>query len=106
MDVIKRIDTLMEERQWSDYRLSLESGLSSSTIANIHRRNTVPSIITLEAICDAFGITMAQFFSETETHAHVHLSDEQREMFDDWISLTREQKDILAATIKEFKKIK
>ena len=106
MDVIKRIDALMQERQWSDYRLSLESGLSSSTIANIHRRNTVPSIITLEAICDAVGITMAQFFSETEIGTHVHLSDEQRDMFDDWVTLTREQKDILSATIKEFKKIK
>ena len=106
MDVIKKIDTLMEERSWSEYRLALESGLSTSTIANIHRRNTVPSITTLEAICEAFGITMSQFFAETADHCEVHLSAEQREMFDDWISLTREQKDILAATIKEFKKIK
>ena len=33
MDVINRIDELMKERQWSDYKLALESGLSSSTIA-------------------------------------------------------------------------
>lgn len=64
MDVIKRIDDLMREREWSDYKLASESGLSSSTIANIHRRNTVPSIPTLEAICSAFGITLAQFFSD------------------------------------------
>ena len=42
MDVIKKIDDLMKERHWSDYKLAIESGLSSSTIANIHRRNTVP----------------------------------------------------------------
>lgn len=64
MDVIKRIDNLMKEREWSDYKLAAESGLSSSTIANIHRRNTVPSIPALEAICSAFGITLAQFFSD------------------------------------------
>ena len=64
MDVIKKIDDLMKERHWSDYKLAIESGLSSSTIANIHRRNTVPSISTLEAICSAFGITLAQFFSD------------------------------------------
>lgn len=61
MDVIKRIDDLMKERGWSDYRLAAESGLSSSTIANIHRRNTVPSITTLESICGAFGISLAHF---------------------------------------------
>ena len=32
MDVIKRIDDLMAERNWTDYKLSVESGLSSSTI--------------------------------------------------------------------------
>ena len=106
MDVIKKIDALMEERNWSEYRLALESGLSTSTIANIHRRNTVPSVTTLEAICDAFGITLSQFFAETENYFEVQLSFEQREMFNDWVTLTKEQKQILSATIKEFKKIK
>ena len=96
----------MEERGWSDYRLSQESGLSTSTIANMHRRNTVPSVTTLESICSAFGITLAQFFSEPEDQTYVHLSMEQMEMFNDWLSLTSEQKDILAATIREFKKSK
>jgi len=31
---------------------------------------------------------------------------EQLEMFNDWLSLTCEQKEILAATIREFKKSK
>lgn len=42
MDVIQRIDDIMKERGWSYYKLSVESGLSSSTITNIYRRNTVP----------------------------------------------------------------
>lgn len=101
MDVIKRIDMLMEERNWSDYKLSAESGLSSSTIANIHRRNTVPSIATLEAICSAFGITLAQFFTE-DSHT-VQLSSEQRELFNQWISLTDRQKDLIYKLIQEMK---
>ena len=101
MDVIKRIDFLMKERNWSDYKLAAESGLSSSTIANIHRRNTVPSIATLEAICSAFGITLAQFFNE-ET-AVVQLSKEQQELFNAWVSLTEHQKQIIYSLIKELK---
>lgn len=101
MDVIKRIDMLMKERDWSDYKLSAESGLSSSTIANIHRRNTVPSISTLEAICAAFGITLAQFFTE-DSHT-VQLNNEQQELFRHWISLTDNQKDLIYKLIKEMK---
>lgn len=101
MDVIKRIDMLMKERNWSDYKLSAESGLSSSTIANIHRRNTVPSISTLESICSAFGITLSQFFTE-DSHT-VQLNKEQQDLFDRWISLTDNQKELIYRIIKEMK---
>lgn len=101
MDVIKRIDMLMKERNWSDYKLSAESGLSSSTIANIHRRNTVPSISTLESICSAFGITLAQFF--TEDSNTVQLNTAQRDLFNQWIALTDNQKDLIYQLIKEMK---
>ena len=101
MDVIKRIDILMKERNWSDYKLSAESGLSSSTIANIHRRNTVPSISTLESICSAFGITLAQFF--TEDSNTVQLNTEQQDLFNQWIALTDNQKDLIYQLIKEMK---
>ena len=101
MDVIKRIDMLMKERNWSDYKLSAESGLSSSTIANIHRRNTVPSISTLESICSAFGITLAQFF--TEDSNIVQLNSEQQDLFNQWIALTDNQKALIYQLIKEMK---
>lgn len=106
MDVIKRINTLMKERKWSDYRLAQESGLSTSTIANMRRRNTVPSITTLESICHAFGITLSQFFAEPKNETPVQLTEEQKNMFDDWLSLTGSQKKILSDIIEEFKKSK
>ena len=92
MDVIQRIDNIMKERGWSYYKLSIESVLSSSTITNIYRRNTVPSITTLEAICNAFGITLSQFFAEEEDF--VQLSPEQKEMFDNWLCLSENQKKV------------
>ena len=102
MDVLKRLDDLMKERGWSDYRLAQNSKLSSSTIANIRSRNTVPSVVTLESICNAFGITLAQFFADNQTM--VHLTPEQKDMFDSWVSLTPDQKDIVCNIIYEFKK--
>ena len=89
MDTHSRLRQLMAERGWTAYRLAKESGLSESTLANIFKRNTVPSITTLEAVCSAFGISLAQFFTENEM---VELTPELKELFDNWVSLTSEQK--------------
>ena len=64
MDTHKRLRQLLDERGWTEYRLSKECGLSESTLANIFRRNTLPSISTLESICAGFGITLSQFFAD------------------------------------------
>ncbi len=89
MDTHSRLRELMKERGWTAYRLAKESGLSESTLANIFKRNTVPSIATLEAVCAAFGISLAQFFAENEM---VELTPELKDLFDHWVSLTPEQK--------------
>ena len=100
-DVIGRIETLMEDRQWTAYRLAKETGLSSSTITNMFRRNTIPSIPTLETICEAFGITLAQFFAEDLNL--VALTPEQKAFFDHWANLTPKQKELLETLIYEFR---
>lgn len=64
MDTNNRIQELMDQRGWTAYRLAEKAGLSQSTVINIFRRNTVPSIATLECICEAFGISLSEFFCE------------------------------------------
>ena len=34
-------------------------------------RGTCPTVDTLEKICEAFGITLSEFFEEDQTKAHV-----------------------------------
>lgn len=97
MDTHERLERLMRERGWTGYRLSKECGLSESTLANIFKRNTVPSISTLEAICDGFGITLSQFFADEEM---VELSPELKELFENWISLTPKQKKAVLQIVK------
>lgn len=93
MDAQKRIKQLMEERGWTDYRLAKESGLSHSTVTNMFNRNNAPTLPTLEAVCRAFGITLAQFFTEDDEANS--LTEEQRMLFSRWISLSNEQKRLL-----------
>ena len=89
MDTNERLRQLFNERGWSEYKLAKRCGLSESTVANIFRRNTVPSIATLETICSGFGITMSQFFAEGDM---VEITPELKELFENWVNLTPEQK--------------
>lgn len=50
MDAQRRIKQLMEERDWTDYRLAKESNLSHSTVTNMFNRNNAPTLPTLEAV--------------------------------------------------------
>lgn len=89
MDTNERLRRLLNERGWTEYRLAKKCGLSQSTIANIYRRNTVPSIATLDTICKGFGITLSQFFADGEM---VELTPDLKELFEDWVNLTPDQK--------------
>ena len=100
MKILRRLDQLLLERGWSEYRLGKECGFSESTIANIYRRNSLPSLTTLHAICSGFGISISQFFAEDEM---VELTPETRELFERWVLLTREQKNSILEIMRLFK---
>ena len=98
MDIIGKLRHLMEQKGWTEYRLAKETGLSQSTIANIFHRQTLPSIPTLQTLCQAFGITLSQFFAENEP---VALSAEQTKMLAAYSCLTPKRQKLVAAMIEE-----
>ena len=67
MDILNRIVELKNEKGWSIYKLAEESGVSQSTLSNMFIRRTLPSITTLEQLCNAFGITLSDFFKENSS---------------------------------------
>ena len=97
MDTNERITELLKERGWTPYRLAKESGLPDATIGNHFRRNTTPTIPTLEAICKGFNITLSQFFAEGDM---VEMSPDLKELFDNWVNLTPIQKKAVIELIK------
>ena len=78
MDATERIKSLLEQRGWTAYRLSKSCGLSENTIATILKRNSLPSVGTLEAICKGFGITLSSSRSLIESTG---LSEPRRREF-------------------------
>lgn len=97
LDTIEKLRCLLAERGWTEYRLAKKCGLNQSTIANIFRRNTVPSIATLAVICKGFGITLSQFFAEEET---VELTPDLKAVFECWVNLTPAQKSAALQLLK------
>lgn len=99
MDVLERLNALLKARGWTRYRLAKESGLTESTLANIFQRNAMPSLDTLERICNGFGITLSQFFAQGKM---VELTPELSEVFENWRTLTPEQKEAMLVLLHTF----
>ncbi len=94
MNILDKITALRLERSWSEYQLAEKSGLTQSTISSWYRKNMVPSIASLTKICEAFGITLSQFFMEEEDKAII-LTDEQKTLLQAANRLSTEQYDAL-----------
>lgn len=98
MTVLERIVQLREERGWSEYRLSEESGITQSTISTWFRKNVTPTVSSIESICKACNITLSQFFNFD--NEPVTLTDTQKELLENWSRLTAEQQRIFLELLK------
>ncbi|HIT77589.1 MAG TPA: helix-turn-helix domain-containing protein [Candidatus Limihabitans stercoravium] len=93
MDIIAKIEKLKNDRGWTDYELAQQSMLTQSTIASIKARGTAPKVETLQAICNAFGISLAQFFLEDESIDM--LSEQEKELIERFRKLPIKKKQAL-----------
>lgn len=99
MDILERIKELCNERNWTVYKLSEESGITQSTLTNMFYRKTLPSLTTLLAICDAFGITPSQFFNDK--NIAVSLSHEEETIVKQYRKLNKSDKQLLQVILNE-----
>jgi transcriptional regulator with XRE-family HTH domain len=98
MNVIERIHQLRKERGWSVNNLAMEAGLTQSTLSSMLGRNSPPKIETLISLCNAFGITLAQFFSDKEDMEIV--TKEEKELIALYRRLPNDKKQALIELIK------
>lgn len=89
LDIVGRIRKENEKRGWTVYRLAKEANLSSSTLTNMMHRGTCPSLTTIENVCEAYGITLAEFLYGQDDL--IHLNAEQKRHLDRWNLLTEKQ---------------
>ncbi|MGN0334313.1 MAG: helix-turn-helix domain-containing protein [Lachnospiraceae bacterium] len=100
MDVLDRITYYRKLKNWTEYQLAEQSGLTQSTISSWYRKNMYPSIPSLEKICSAFQITLSQFFSnDTDSF---DLTPLQKELL---IEMSRFNEEQQIALLEFFKKL-
>ena len=97
MNVLEKIKKMQSERGWSTYKLSYESGLTQSTLSNMFTRGTCPTVDTLEKICEAFGISLSEFFEEDSRKSY--LSKEELEFLRKYRALTDKEKDAVSSMV-------
>lgn len=96
-DILLTITHYRNERNWTEYQLAERSGLPQSTISSWYRKNMVPTVSSLEKICNAFGITMSQLFAENESP--VSLTDSQKLLLERWSRLRDDQQAVIFTLI-------
>lgn len=99
MDILSRIKELQGERDWTDYKLAQEAGLPITTLSAIFARKNTPRVETLQSICNAFGLTLSQFFLENERIEI--LSDNEKEMLTLFRKLSTKQQQALIDVFKQ-----
>lgn len=93
MDFYRKIDDMRVAKGWSFYKLSQESGLSQQTFTQWMGGKTIPTIQALQSVCNAFGITLAEFFAEDGV---IVSTVETKQLMDKWEFLnTKEKESIL-----------
>ena len=100
--IADNIIALCKKRDMSKYRLSQLTGISQSSIGKIIAKESLPTMPTVEKICDALGVTMAQFFAGMDVP--VSLSESQQEVLNIWNNL--DEKELLPKVEKIVEKIK
>ena len=94
--VNRRILDLCSDRGYTIYRLTALSGIPTSTITSILKQNNAPTIPTLQKICKALDLTLAQFFSEGfET-----MTKTQAEYLSEFSKLNSQERELVLAYIR------
>lgn len=91
IDILGRITDQRISRNWTEYQLAQKSGIPQSTISTWYRKKMLPTLSSLDKICRAFDMTMAQFLSEND--GLTEITPDQRELLNKWELLTPVQKN-------------
>lgn len=94
INVLERITELRKQKNWTEYQLAERSGLTQSTISSWYRKDILPTLPSLERICEAFGISISQFFDDDSSEISL-INPRQKQLLEYASKLDNDQYDAL-----------
>ena len=104
-NVLEHINKLCQVYGWTYYRLAQEADVPYSTLTNMMKRNTIPSIPTLERLCYAFGISLSEFFMDMEPN-DISKQRSFKHLISYWSKISIEDQELLLSIAKRLAKDK
>ena len=89
--ILLRIKEYMRENDWTVYHLAKESGMAYSSLNNLFRRNTEPTLPTLRKICDGLGVSLSAFFNDGDTPVITAYTQEERTLVNLYRSISKKR---------------
>lgn len=99
-DILGKIQAERMKRNWTEYQLSKNSGLTQSTISSWYRDDRQPSVASLEKICRGLGISLSEFFREGSSIAA--FPDEKEDLLHCWECMSPIQRKELLCLLHAF----
>lgn len=97
--VSRKIAQLLDKRGWTLEQLAEKADVSYAVLQTAMQQNEAPSVSAVIRICEAFGITMSDFFDEgMDSVSQVEVSDQQ--LFVDIHHVPRDDKKLVSAYMK------
>ena len=97
IDVTARIAELMRVKNWTAYKLSEKTEISTNAIYDWFKAGATPTLANIVRICDALDITLEFFFCGGREYI-----GEERRVLDKWVSLSEFEKNTVKSLIDAF----
>lgn len=96
--ILSRIDYFLKKNGWTRYELINQTPLSSGVLYQWYSNHeTMPSLKNIESICDAFGISLSEFFAITKEE---QIGAYEDELFKVCAEMNENQRQALLAVAK------
>lgn len=98
--IIAHIDEIRKSKGLSKKKMADLIGISRSTINNWYYADTTPSLANIQNICEAFELTVEQFFGGI---GNPEVENSEREFLGAWRMLTEKEKSAVSVVLETFR---
>lgn len=96
--IYDRFEKLLENKGLTVYSVAKDAGVSYGTIYKWRQRRTVPTLTVLDSLCNILDVPITYLLGTDDES--VHLDEKEKQVFDIWLGLSAEQKDVLFELMK------